>query len=203
MDISNMDDVIDSRQVIERIEELENELQGAFDLVGKERKAELADVLEEARVDFNKAVTGQGGEEFVDFSEYASILASDPENGLHDTAIEYLHICDGNLYDDLEVFIASVKVLPGHALYAEAFEYAELKALADQGEDFADWDYGLTLVRESYFKDYAQELAEECGLISVDAKWPNNCIDWDQAARELEVDYSQIDYDGISYFVRD
>lgn len=31
---------------------------------------------------------------------------------------------------------------------------------------------------------YAEELAEELGLIPLGAKWPLNCIDWEAAARE-------------------
>ncbi len=64
-----------------------------------------------------------------------------------------------------------------------------------------DW-YPLTLIRESYFKDYAQELAEDIGAVNRDATWPNNCIDWEQAARELRMDYSAITIDGVTYFYR-
>jgi hypothetical protein len=64
-----------------------------------------------------------------------------------------------------------------------------------------DW-YPISLIRDSYFKDYAQELAEEIGAINANASWPNNCIDWDQAARELQIDYTSIDFDGVTYWVR-
>ena len=46
-----------------------------------------------------------------------------------------------------------------------------------------DW-YPITLIRDSYFEDYAQELADDIGAINSDATWPNNCIDWERAARE-------------------
>ena len=39
-------------------------------------------------------------------------------------------------------------------------------------------------------EDFAQNTAEELGEIDQDAKWPNNCIDWEQAARELMYDYT-------------
>ena len=54
--ITNFDDIIDSRDVIERIEELESELEEAFQARSEERKIELADELEEYRLDLNEAV---------------------------------------------------------------------------------------------------------------------------------------------------
>jgi antirestriction protein len=40
-------------------------------------------------------------------------------------------------------------------------------------------------------EDFAREIADEIGAIDKDAKWPMNCIDWEQAARELMYDYSE------------
>lgn len=64
-----------------------------------------------------------------------------------------------------------------------------------------DW-YPLTLIRESYFKDYAQELAEDIGAVDRNASWPNNCIDWDMAARDLRMDYTSIEIGGVTYYFR-
>lgn len=64
-----------------------------------------------------------------------------------------------------------------------------------------DW-YPVTLIRDSYFRDYAQELAEDIGAINADATWPNNCIDWERAARELQMDYTSVEFDGVTYWVR-
>ena len=64
-----------------------------------------------------------------------------------------------------------------------------------------DW-YPLTLIRDSYFRNYAEELADDCGMIPKDAKWPLNCIDWEHAARELRYDYSGVDIDGVTYWTR-
>jgi hypothetical protein len=85
-------------------------------------------------------------------------------------------------------------------------DIAELKALRslqDDAEGYSeDWKYGATLIRDSYFKNYAMELAEEIGAIDKDAKWPNTCIDWDQAARELQMDYTSVTFDGVDYWIR-
>lgn len=64
-----------------------------------------------------------------------------------------------------------------------------------------DW-YPVGLIRDSYFQDYAQELADDIGAINKDQSWPNNCIDWERATRELQMDYTAIDFDGVTYWAR-
>jgi hypothetical protein len=77
-----------------------------------------------------------------------------------------------------------------------------LRDLADECNGFPDWAYGETLIRDSYFEDYAQDLAEDIGAIDSNASWPNTCIDWELAARELQYDYSPVDFDGVTYWIR-
>lgn len=82
---------------------------------------------------------------------------------------------------------------------------AEMQALLDlvaEGKDLADWEYGETLVRDSYFVDYAQELAEDIGAVDPNAGWPNGYIDWERAARDLRMDYTSVEFDGVTYWGR-
>jgi hypothetical protein len=82
-------------------------------------------------------------------------------------------------------------------------ELAVLQALQEEAEGYApDWKHGAALIRDSYFKEYAQELADDIGAINSEATWPNNCIDWDRAARELQMDYTSVEFDGVTYWVR-
>lgn len=141
MDVSNSEDVIDSRDVIARIEELEAEL-----------------------------------DEFVP--------------------------ADDAVIDEM---------------VDERQELRVLKALAEECEGYAaDWLYGETLIRDSYFTEYAEELAYECAPSQEAAAflrgnpggelsgWPFTCmsIDWEQAARELQMDYTAVDFDGVTYWIR-
>lgn len=64
-----------------------------------------------------------------------------------------------------------------------------------------DW-YPVTLIRDSYFEDYAQELADDIGAIPKNVAWPCTCIDWEKAARELRMDYTTVDFDGVDYYTR-
>lgn len=95
-------------------------------------------------------------------------------------------------YEELEDLFASDKAL----------ELRALKNLEDKASCSPDWKYGETLIQESFFVEYAQELAEEIGSISRDERWPLNHIDWEAAAKELKNDYMSVDFDGVEYLIR-
>lgn len=62
------------------------------------------------------------------------------------------------------------------------------------------WNDGITFIQDDYFETYARDLAEDIGAISRDTSWPCTCIDWEQATRELQMDYSSIKIDGTDYW---
>lgn len=149
-EISKFDDVIDSRDVIARLEELEDE-------------------RDAAKVDDLDADLDEGEE--------------------RDTAGDWVSECGIEFSDDWDE--------------ARETEYQALRALADEAEGYAaDWRHGETLIRDSYFEEYARQLAEDIGAIDRNASWPNTCIDWEQAASELQQDYTAVDFDGETYWVR-
>jgi len=76
-------------------------------------------------------------------------------------------------------------------------ELSKLKEL----EDDIGFDYEL-LIRESYFAEYSQELASDIYGINSITDWPFRHIDWDSAAEELQMDYSEVDFDGVTYFAK-
>ena len=84
----------------------------------------------------------------------------------------------------------------------ERAERKALEALREEASGCADWHHGEALVRDSYFEQYARELAEDIGAIPKDAPWPARCIDWEQAVRELQQDYTSANFDGVTYWVR-
>ena len=78
---------------------------------------------------------------------------------------------------------------------------AELEGTGGDEQWRGDW-YPVTLIRDSHFKAYAQDLAEDIGAIDRDSKWPHSCIDWNHAARELQYDYTGVDVAGVTYYTR-
>lgn len=118
---------------------------------------------------------------------------------------------DGDVIDSRDV----VKRLEA---YREALEAAEeesdewnelndevealeaLEALEDAG--IPDWKFGATLIKESHFREYAEQYAEDIGAVNSDATWPNCHIDWEAAADTLRTDYTEVEYRGTTYLVR-
>lgn len=90
----------------------------------------------------------------------------------------------------------------------EATELVTLRELLDElrgnggDHEYKGAWYPVGLIRESHFQDYAQELAEDIGAINSEAGWPTGCIDWEQAADELLIDYSSVEFEGITYYYR-
>lgn len=136
--ISNTDDVIDSRDVIARIEELESERQELLD-----------------------AASAAEGDEKITAEDAA--VEWEEENG-----------------DELKA----------------------LQALAEEAEGYApDWQYGATLIRDNYFVEAMQELVQDIGDLPRDI--PSYLeIDWEKTAENLKADYTSVDFDGVTYWIR-
>lgn len=81
-------------------------------------------------------------------------------------------------------------------------ELEAAKALIDEiGEDIAEG--GVYLIAEYDFEEYAREFAEEIGAIGKDGGWPTYCIDWEWAARELRMDFTEVEYNGVTYLYQE
>ena len=80
-----------------------------------------------------------------------------------------------------------------------------LRNLAAQGEDVDDWDYGVVLVRDDYWQTYAEEFWTDVygsELELPEYARPYVTIDWEMWARDLQMDYTAVDFDGVTYWVR-
>lgn len=87
-------------------------------------------------------------------------------------------------------------------------EYDRLVALRRLEDELGgDLDYQAnmlepTMIHEDYFRTYAEELANDLGLIDGDADWPLTYLDWDAAADALKVDYTEVTLEGETYYRR-
>lgn len=80
---------------------------------------------------------------------------------------------------------------------------AEVEELRTLANEVTDWEYGATLIPVNDFEEYARELADDIGAIPEGTSWPLTCIDWERAANDLAMDYSEVSYQGTDYYVRD
>jgi hypothetical protein len=88
-----------------------------------------------------------------------------------------------------------------------ALELAALEKLAEEASGSPDWNYGETLIRESYFTDYIEQLIDDCyempkELNSGEWPWRHVTVDYEAAAEEAKADYIECDFDGETYLIR-
>jgi antirestriction protein len=88
----------------------------------------------------------------------------------------------------------------------EEYDQDRLKELEDLKEELEGygWEYGIALIPEVDFEDYARELAEDC-FMGSDAKTNPlmNHIDWESWANDVEMDYSSVEFEGTTYLWRE
>lgn len=75
----------------------------------------------------------------------------------------------------------------------------DLKGYGGDEQWRGDW-YPVTLIRESYFTDYAEELVRDCYDLKGLPDFVH--IDWEATAREVKIDYSTVEIDGVTFFYR-
>lgn len=121
----------------------------------------------------------------------------------HNTAVAATDVQDGDDPDDVPSTDFEEWLKEQHdAGDSDAEELIALRKLQDEAEGSADWQHGETLIRDSYFEQYAEELADDIGAINSKAGWPLTCIDWKEAADQLKQDYMSVDFDGVTYWIR-
>ncbi len=89
----------------------------------------------------------------------------------------------------------------------DAEELAQLKALADECEGYADWNHGEQLIRTDCFVSYIEDLIKDCYELPKEmdsGKWPfcHMVMDYEAAAKQAEDDYAEVRLMGHDYFIR-
>ncbi len=181
-EISNSEDVIDSRDVIARIEELESDISGWEDDI----ESYQDEIIQFESDIFDKENESSELDDDKEADEIAEI-----ENNIESlqSDIGYLEDTINTIRNDIEE--AQEELTP-------------LKELASDAEDYAlDWTYGATLIRDTYFTEYAKELVQDIGDLPQDIPcYIENNIDWDGVASDIQMDYTSVDFAGVEYWIR-
>jgi hypothetical protein len=100
------------------------------------------------------------------------------------------------------------KALEAMEFEGACVELAALKKLADEASSSPDWTYGEQLIHIEHFEDYIEQLIDECypevskALSSGDWPMRHLKLDIEDAAREAQVDYFEVEYNGQTYLIR-
>jgi hypothetical protein len=185
-DISNSDDMIDSRDVITRITELEDSLIANHDADVLMRITELEEELTITHK--SEIADAEGVEGIIVEKDYDKWLAANDDSD----AIELTEL---RAVADFDTWIEQNDD-------DDAQELKSLKKLADEADGYCeDWNDGATLIRESYFTEYCEELCKDIGDLPKEI--PHYIvIDWEATAHNIRADYTEVDYDGVAYLVR-
>lgn len=179
-EVNNSEDILDSRDVIARRDYLRDERQS----------------LEDAITELEEGETDDDGNPMVPpCAQAMGCLCAGHAQGNRASSP-----CETNENAETELGQARAALVEWNA-GDEAEELRDLEAFIAEGSP--SWEDGETLIRESYFEDYAQELADDLhGERMAKNEWPFSCIDWERAARELRYDYTGADFDGVTYYYR-
>lgn len=83
----------------------------------------------------------------------------------------------------------------------EITHYKEVLDFCEELYGYGDFEYGTTIIPESKFTEYCEELVKDCGYIGSDLpSWIE--IDWEATADNMRVDYTEADFEGDIYLMR-
>jgi len=200
--INNSDNIIDSRDLMKAAEEIEETLNGLM-LDYREAYEDVEDFKHaKARGDITLS-PDDNESELEDLEETRDDRLDDLAEWLeiNDSEKDFLGDCViGDKLDVADLF----RKHPELCDHDDAEACRHLWLFHDEIKDeCSDYRHGETLINESYFESYARELASDLYGKEVDeACWPFTCIDWEEAADQLKMDYSQAEFDGTTYYFR-
>lgn len=81
----------------------------------------------------------------------------------------------------------------------------EINKVEEEVDNYSadSFEFGTTLIAKSDFTEFCKEDLEDCGLLPKDLPYfIENNIDWDGVADNLMVDYTEVEYLGVTYLFR-
>ena len=175
-----------------RMEELADSLDNNEDMIDSRDITDLIEHFEDKKVALDEAIE----EAECELSDARTELDNDDgEDEDYMTTIEEALSTAEDAYSAAKEELQDFKDEYGDKLDS-------LKKLAEEGESAAtDWTYGECMIRESYFTEYSMQSIKDCGELPQDI--PSYIeIDEEKTAENLKQDYQEIDFDGVTYYIR-
>ena len=83
----------------------------------------------------------------------------------------------------------------------ELEEYNDIKTFCGELEDSPDFQYGESVIHESYFTEYTEDFLIDCGYIPKDLPYWIE-IDMEATAENVKQDYTEVEFEGDFYYIR-
>lgn len=192
--ITNTEDTLDSRDILERIDELREEIHSHMETLHTKAQDLAKDEWDEAQLaeqarhgELQETLPGAQREAFEPVEFEGTDFDSD----------------DFPLEDSVDIKRFKKKHPDAAAYMSEELDELELcLTFVDEFEDYApDWSYGATLISEEYFVQYCCDMLADIGAIPKDL--PDYVvIDWESTADNLKVDYTTATVQGTTWSVR-
>ena len=202
------DDVIDSRDVMERIAELQDARMPW--LAGLNMAGYMPDEQPSPCASWAEA-RGLLVEELEDRRAHTCTGSDDPTLQDIADALHYLNGLEGDT--EFTVYAAgyaySVNTSEHDGLDQDDYEeLRDLLELSKECENLASaWLHGEPLIARTYFVQYIEDLIDECYELPKEfhrGGWPYRyiTIDYQAAADEAEGDYTSVEYQGREFLIR-
>jgi hypothetical protein len=138
--------------------------------------------------------TDYNGDDTIDSRELAELLTEMAE----DRAALVDAVDDADTEDDKEA--AQENLDAWDEEHDEA--YKALEEFCNSAEQYCeDWHHGVQLIEDGHWPQYAEQLTHDIGAIPSNVPdWV--AIDWEQTAENLKADYTPVEWNGYTYWVR-
>lgn len=107
--------------------------------------------------------------------------------------------------DELNDKAANDTDVDGLLNVADLHELTQLCAFQAECERAcSDWNHGDSAIHESAFLEHITQLIDDCYEIKKSSEWPyrHMTMDYSAAAEEAKADYTTIELDGETFYVR-
>ena len=120
-------------------------------------------------------------------------------NSTFNTELEYFEDIDTFLNDEDSSNITSNEREDFNEYWKGEME--QIKEIDEIENNVDEFEFGCTLIHEDYFEEYTEEMLIDCGDLPKDLPtWIE--IDWSSTADNVKQDYSEVEYQGETYYFR-
>lgn len=224
--ITGHEEILDSRDIIARIEELQEKRDSAQFVAGWNMAGYMPDSEPMRFETANEAAQylAQEMRERADMIEEGVDLSGPDDNGRDDSEEPRADVAEMRALRDWADALEGhdsgewANTLHGVAYWitenpagdldsTEEEELEELEKLADECEGYADWQHGETLVSRDNWHSYTEQLIDDCYEMPKEMKsgnwpWRHITLDIEAAASELEQDYTSVYIFGHEFLIR-